>query len=260
VTFYFVFWLVFAAAAIWATYCVLFARPQNNTVLPDWVGWLCFSMRLIVAWAVTIGVPYSLLGLCWSEWIEVSEKAFSWGATGFLAPKPTNLALGEVCELFLGHSGEPSDLESFLTLNVLSPRGRLRWGVVAARGQGLAVGTVSHAAYMISVPPEGEDLSPGFSIPDPHRLAYEAETKRLLSALKVTVEEAAKYEGPKYRAVRGAEPGRTMQKTAMHIFIAGEAGHRTPHQIHAMSRFARPVERSLADQRVLNPPSNSAKA
>src|SRR6516225_2762501 len=91
VTFYFVFWLAFAAAALWATYCVLFARPQNNTVLPDWVGWVCFGTWLIVAWAVTIGVPYSLLGLCWSEWIEISEQAFSCGASGFLAPKPTTL-------------------------------------------------------------------------------------------------------------------------------------------------------------------------
>jgi hypothetical protein len=128
VTFYFVFWLAFAAAALWATYCVLFARPQNNTVLPDWVGWVCFGTWLIVAWAVTIGVPYSLLGLCWSEWIEISEQAFSCGASGFLAPKPTTLALGEVCELFLGHCGESSELESFLTLNVLSSRGRIRWG------------------------------------------------------------------------------------------------------------------------------------
>ncbi len=127
-------WLAFATASAWVTYCVFFARPEGGTALQKLVGWLFIGAWLIGGWAITLGVSYILLGLSWSEWIEISGRAFSYGAKGLLAPKPVTLVLEEVRELFLGHCGEPGDRDSFLTFNVFSSRGRARWGDWLAPG------------------------------------------------------------------------------------------------------------------------------
>jgi hypothetical protein len=127
--FYFLFWLAFAAAALWATYCIIFLKfERNDGDMPEWAGRIFFGIWLFGAWGVTIGIPFILLGITRFEWVEISNAEISFGQKGILPPKSVTIPLGNVRELFVGHCGDPGDRESFLTINIYSSRGRDRWG------------------------------------------------------------------------------------------------------------------------------------
>ena len=78
VIFYFLFWLAWASASVWVTYCILAGRVQDNLGpddLPSWIGWSCLGVWLFGAWVVAFYIPYLFVTLSWLEWVEISTTS-----------------------------------------------------------------------------------------------------------------------------------------------------------------------------------------
>jgi hypothetical protein len=119
-----VFWIIWAPGTLLATVlfiCAIF-RPGIGIVLPFFLGWWC-----IFGWLGTLGIPYCLIGRTWSEWIEISPEAISYGCIGFLARKAKTFPLDTIIELGCGLRGygDGTDQESMVTLNIMRSGGFL---------------------------------------------------------------------------------------------------------------------------------------
>jgi hypothetical protein len=77
-----------------------------------------FTIWSIFAWVGAIAIPWSFVAMFWFEWIEIDAKAISYGASGWLASKPSTLSLDQILEFTLGYFSNRDDHESMVTLNV----------------------------------------------------------------------------------------------------------------------------------------------
>jgi hypothetical protein len=106
----FVFWFLLLFWIVWAPltiFCTIMIFKSGHP-------WF-FSIWCIFGWVGTLGIPYSFLSRSWREWIELSPMGFSFGQTGFLAPKSKVILIENIKEFGIG----AVDDESMITLNLM---------------------------------------------------------------------------------------------------------------------------------------------
>jgi hypothetical protein len=110
-----IFWAIWAPVTLVMT-CAIFLPGADESFRVFAAIWCIFG------WLGTLGIPLSIVRRTWSEWIEISPEAISYGCIGFLARKPKTFPMDTIIELGCGHYGgqEP---ESMMTLNMIRSGG-----------------------------------------------------------------------------------------------------------------------------------------
>lgn len=132
------FWCLLGFGIVWVSMTVfvtaaVFAPLGPRDLLAVRIG---VGVWTIAAWLGAIIVVYTFSSCCWCEWIAVSGKGLSWGADGWLAPRPKSVLLSSVVEVKIGRYEYPADPDSrelVMTLNIfcLAQKGRTKRHSVA---------------------------------------------------------------------------------------------------------------------------------